>query len=492
MSLLETEILVVGGGVLGCAIARELSRYKVDVTLIEQKPDLGWGVTKANAGIVCQGKDTLEFRPEYHRSRLLWNSLPKMEPLCRELGVPFQTIGGLEACKNLEQKGKLDKLLKRTEKLGLGKDEFHWRPELLELEPNLAPEILGGVYDPEIAITDPIKLTIALGENARSNGVKVLLNCSAEAIRQKGFEFLVRTNQGEIKTRYLVNAAGESIDKIARMVGGDDFVLFPIKGLIGILDKKLAGLVTHLVAVLPEQPGALNIISPTVNGNLLFGIPIQINRKGDYSATKEMQGVALRNLRGIIPDISEKDVITFFSGFLMMQNFEIGWHECVVKMSSLVPGLLNVSIGYPGVSAAPGVAEEVVEILKKDGVKLEPDPEFNPEVEPIPDFSALDDEAREKLIKQDPRHGHIICRCETVSEGEIVEAIKRGATTMDGVKYRTRAGMGRCQGGFCGPRVMQILARELNLPLTEIRKRETGSGVMLYESKELIKGRRAS
>ena len=486
MSATETEVLIIGGGVLGAATARELSKYKVDVTVVEKNVDVGWGITKANVGVVCQGRDTLEFRPEYHRSKLLWKSLPVMGPLCKELEVPFKNIGCHIMIRDLVKKEKLDKGAKRTESLGLGTDRYLTHPELKEMEPWVSDEIVGSLYDHAISIVHPVVYTEALMENATANGAKLMLETEVTGIKTGHPMFTVQTNQGEIKARYIVNAAGEWVDRIAAMVGADDFVLFPIKGYVGVLDQRCGDMAHSLLALFPEEPGDMNIIVPTVEGNLLFGIQLQINRRHDHSTTEHMARQALINARKVLPDLSEKDVIRSFCGFLMFRNFEIGWHECEVAMSERAERFINMTIGYPGVSASPGAAMEVVDILRDDGLKLEPNPKFNPRRKAIPDFSLLSDAKRRELIKKDPRYGHVVCRCETVTEGEIVEAIKRGATTLDGVKYRVRPGTGRCQGGFCGPRVTSILARELGIPETEVTKRGDASQHLHYRTKQIL------
>ena len=486
MPALETEVLIIGAGVLGAATARELSRYKVDVTVVEKNLDVGWGITKANVGVVCQGRDTLEFRPEYHRTQLLWRALPLMEPLCKELDVPFKRVGGGLLIRKQEKKEKLDKLARRTESLGLGSDQYYTYTELKEKEPFISPEIKGGLHDPEIAVVHPVYLTQAMLENATANGVRLMLETEVTGIEAGHTEFTVQTDQGEIKARYVVNAAGEWVDRIAAMVNADDFVLFPIKGQVGVLDRNCSELAGSLLAVIPEEPGDMNIVVPTVEGNLLFGIQLQINRRHDRSTTAHMSGLALQNARKLIPSISEKDVIHSFCGFLMFSNFEIGWHECEVAMSERVPRFINMTIGYPGVSASPGAALEVVDILQRDGLNMAPDPKFNPLRKNIPDFSMLSERERKALIKKDPRYGHVICRCETVTEGEIVEAIKRGATTLDGVKFRVRPGTGRCQGGFCGPRVTRIIARELGIPETEVIKAGAESTQVPLRTKQLL------
>lgn len=488
MAWLETEVLIVGGGVLGTAVARELARYRVDVTLVEKEVDFGWGSTKANMCIVCQGADALEFRPEYRRSRLVWDSVPLMEPLCRELDVPFRRIGELTLIRNSEEMAKYQKLKGRAEKVGFDRLRFIGRDELFEMEPHLNRNVVGALYNPDIAVVDPVRLAIALAENARENGVKTFLETEVEGITSKGEEFEVQTTQGLVKSRFIVNAAGLQVDRVARFLGADDFVLYPVKGYIGVLDKNVGELVRHEIHMRPEAPGQMNILCPSVYGNPFFGIVMSLARKGDNSITRRMMDIALVNLRKILPEVSEREVIHSFAGFMMFRNWELGWHECVVQPSRRVPRFINVCIGYPGVSAAPATAKEVVRLLEQEGLKLEEKPHFNPSRKAPPVFSELPEPEQEKLIRKEPRYGHVICRCETVTEAEVIEAIRRGATTLDGVKFRTRAGMGRCQGGYCTPRVVKILARELGISEKEVTKKGKGSPVLLYRSKELLNG----
>jgi glycerol-3-phosphate dehydrogenase len=230
----------------------------------------------------------------------------------------------------------------------------------------------------------------------------------------------------------------------------------------------------------------MNILTPSVHGNLFFGTTMQPALRGDCSVTGRIAQIGLQNVRKILPDLSEKDIIHSFAGFLMFRNWEVGWHECVVQASQKVPRFISICIGYPGVSAAPAAAREVTELLQREGLKLETDERFSPFRKAPPVFNELPEEQQKELIAKDGRYGHVVCRCETVSEGEIVEAIRHGATTLDGIKFRTRPGMGRCQGGFCTPRVVKILARELGLPEEEITKKGRESRLLLYKSKELL------
>ena len=297
-------------------------------------------------------------------------------------------------------------------------------------------------------------------------------------------EFEVQTNNGSIKCRYIINAAGEYVSELAQMVNADDFALYPVKAYQAVLDKKVGGLIDRMV--LSTENG---MVTPTVHGNLFFGIsPLtqRLGRAHDHSTDKKLADTALKHAKVLVPDISEKDIINSFVGFIVFRNFEIGWHECTVGLSRWVPRFINASIGFPGICAAPAVAKEMVEILTGQGLQLAENPDFDPYEKAMSDFSDLSDEEKRQLIAQDPRYGHVVCRCETVTEGEIVEAIKRGARTLDGVKFRCRPGMGRCQGGFCGPRITKILARELGISEEEVTKKGGESRNLLYKSKELL------
>ncbi|MGQ9647510.1 MAG: NAD(P)/FAD-dependent oxidoreductase [Thermodesulfobacteriota bacterium] len=486
MAQMETEVLIIGGGVLGAAVARELSRYKLDGLLVEKEADFGWGSTKTNMCIVCQGGDTLEFRPEYQRSKLVWDSLPLMEPLCQELDVPFKRVGELALIRNNEELAKFQKLKSRADKLGLTGHQFIDQDALRQMEPHITRKAIGALYDPDIAIVDPVRLTIGLIENASQNGVKVMRETEVVRISRDTNQFEVETNRGRINCRFIVNAAGTSVDKIARLVNSDDFVLYPIRGYVGILDKNLGGLIKHEIHMRPDAPGQMNILTPSVHGNLFFGTTMQPAVRGDCSTTARIAEIAFQNARKIVPDLSEKEIIHSFAGFLMFRNWEVGWHECVAQASRRVPRFISICMGYPGVSAAPASARKVVELLWQEGLKLELDESFNPLRKAPTILNKLSEEQQKEWIAKDSRYGHVVCRCETVSEGEIVEAIRHGATTLDGVKFRTRAGMGRCQGGFCTPRVVKILARELGLPEDKITKKGRESRLLLYKSKALL------
>jgi glycerol-3-phosphate dehydrogenase len=486
----ETEVLIIGGGIGGTAIARELSKYKVDAILVEKEVSFGQGITKSSSTIMCQGANVLEFRQEYHNSRLVWAGMPLMEPLCEELDVPFKRIGALQLIKNRAGMRHPLKMLRRFDEW---KDQYFPGAEPLQLidqetlrrwEPNVSKEYIGAVYDPNIAINDPVRLTIALAENAEENGMKMMLETAVLDINWETDYFTVETNKGIIKCRYIINAAGEYVVKIARMVGADDFALYPVKAYKAVLDKKLGGLINHMVFT-----NEYGVVNPTVYGNLFFGVSPGTQRLGklhDHATDRRMADSALKNARQMVPDITEKDIINSWVGFIMFRNYEVGWHECTVGVSRWVPRFINASIGFPGICAAPAVAREMIDLLAQEGLALDKNPDFKPYRKAPPIFNELSDAEKKRLIDKDPRYGHVICRCETVTEGEIVEAIRRGARTLDDIKYRCRPGMGRCQGGFCGPRIVKILARELGISEKEVTKKGGRSRQLLYHSKELL------
>ncbi|MGI5882571.1 MAG: NAD(P)/FAD-dependent oxidoreductase [Dethiobacteria bacterium] len=490
MAAYETEVLIIGGGIAGTTIARELSKYKTDAMLVEKEMDFGQGITKSSSTIVNQGCNVVTFRPEYHNSRLVWAGMPLMEPLCKELQVPYKKIGSLTLFKNRAGMRRPNKLLSRFDEWSK-KYLPHAKPlqlidndTLHNWEPNISKDFIGAVYDPNIAITDPVRLTIALAENAGQNGIGIMPDTKVLGIATGTEKFVVQTNKGTIKSRYIINAAGEYVVKIAREINADDFVLYPVKSYMAVLDKKVGNLLAHMVT--SEEHGTVN---PSVHGNLFFGISPGSQRLGkihDHATDKIIADAALEHARKLVPAISKKDIINSWVGFIMYRNFEMGWHECSVGVSRWVPRFINASIGFPGICAAPAAAQEVIDLLAQEGLQLAQNPDFNPNRKAAPIFYELSDDEKRQLIASDRRYGQIICRCETVTEGEIVEAIKNGARSLDGVKFRCRPGMGRCQGGFCGPKVTRILARELGISPEEVTKKGDGSHYALYKSKELL------
>ena len=477
---LEVDVAVIGGGVTGAAIARELSRYDLRIVLLEKEADLCFRTSKATNGIVHSG---FYEEPGTLRARLCVESNRVFDELCRELGVPFERPGYLVVAFDDGGVGRLEELLRQGVEAGVPGLKMVWREELLKMEPNISREAVAALYSPTAGVVSPFELTIALAENAAQNGAKILLNSKVTEIKSCEKEgFIVRTERGEsVKTEFLINAAGLYADEIAKMAGDDSFNIIPYKGEEYVLDRRTCGLVKHIITSLIPY----TLVTPTVYGNIMIGTTcVRTVDKHDTATTREGFYEIVSKAKKLVPSIPVKAVITGFAG---LRPFNDRTDDYLIESSRKVPNLITVLTGSPGVTPAPAIAKMVVNMLRELGLKLTIREGFVPFRRPIPRFSSLPYEERCRLVEANPLFGHVVCRCEHVTEGEIVEAIKRGATTMDGVKFRTRAGMGRCQGAFCGPRIMKILARELKTPPENITKKGGNSKYVLYKTKQLLK-----
>ena len=334
-------------------------------------------------------------------------------------------------------------------------------------------------------------MAIALCENAIHNGVTALLEARVEAIEKENNRIKrVITTQGTIETKFVVNASGLYADDISRMVGIDDFYIYPRKGEYFIFDKAVGCLVNRPVFPTPTPISKGITVSKTIDGNTMIGPNAQnLNIEYKYeearaATTNEGLTEVLQAASRLVPNLPEAMTITNFAGLRATSNTR----DFIIRSYQDIKGFINVAgISSPGLTAAPAIAELVIQILKYEDLELKPKKEFDPIREKPIRFTHLSPEQKDALIAKDPRYGHIVCRCENVTEGEIVDATKRGARTMDGIKYRTRCGMGRCQGGFCGPRVAAILARELSIPLEQVTKDGDGSNLVVGKTKSLLK-----
>jgi len=475
------DVVVVGAGAIGSAIARELSKYQLDVVLLEKNEDIGGNASKANGGSVICGYD---YQPGSLDGLLGVAANPMFDQLTKDLDVDFKRIGLIQVAMNEEDMKFLKDARQNAIANGVFDTELLTKEEVLKMEPTLSSNIVGGLYVPRQAIVDVFELVIAYVENARDNGVKVYTGTKAKGIhKEDGKVQGVYTDQGEIKTKFVVNAGGLFADEFAKTAGISDFENYPRKGEFYLLDKNLPYSPKRIIAPVPNALSRGKLLTPTVHGNILLGPTADnIQDKTDTSTTFEGLEVVLKEVREKVPAINPRDSVTQFSGLRPKRTPD----EMVIRTVDGVYGYVEANGTSAGISISPAAAIYVVNVMEKAGLQLVRKQDFNPIRKGIKMFRDATPEEQDELIKKDPRYANIICRCETVSEAEILEAIRRGARSVDAIKRRLRAGMGRCQGGFCSPRVIEILSRELNIPPEEVRKNEPGSEFLIGENKKSV------
>ncbi|MBM7581790.1 glycerol-3-phosphate dehydrogenase [Caldicoprobacter guelmensis] len=484
------DVAIIGAGVVGCSIARELARYKLDVCVLEAKSDVAMGSSGANSGIVHAGYDC---KPGTLMAYLNVKGNVMYDDIARELDVPFKRNGSLVLAFTDEDVQTLHRLLDQGIKNGVTRLKILSAKEVLDMEPNLNPSIKAALWAPAGGITSPFEVTIAMAENAADNGVQFYLGHQVLSIQRCGdSKFHIETSKGAFISRYVINAAGINSDLVSQMVGDHSFSIYPRKGEYCLYDKKWGNLVNSTIFQPPSRLGKGVLVTPTVDGNLLIGPnAVDINDRDDVDTTDEGLGFVYQKALESVPLLPRTDVITQFAGLRAIADGE----DFIIRPSHIVEGFVHVAgICSPGLSAAPAIAKYVVDILngimQRNSHKLEPKKDFNPHRRGISRFSDADWHTREELIKKDSRFGRIVCRCEMVTEGEIVEALHRNppALTLDAIKRRTRAGMGRCQGGFCTPRIMEIMERELDIPMEQITKKGGRSRLVLGRIKDFLEG----
>lgn len=473
---MKYDIAVIGGGVIGCLIVRALSRYDKSVILLERESDVAMGTSKANSAIVHAGYDA-----KHGSLKALLNvrGNEMMGRVADELSIPFKRIGSFVLAFTDEELNTVEELYENGKLNGVPDMRILGREEVLALEPNLSPEVKGALFAPSAGIVSPYELTVGAIENAVLNGVTLLLEAEVTGIEREKEIYHLTTAAGEIEAEYIINAAGLHADDIAALCGDDGFDITPRKGEYMILDKNQGKLVGHVIFQTPNAMGKGILVTPTVDGNLLVGPNAQnILDKEDFSTTSPGLVEIGQGAKRSVPSVPLREVITSFAGLRAVDSTG----DFIIEPSKKVEGLFQVAgIESPGLSAAPAIAEYVVEMLKKSGVPLTEKTDYNPRREPVLRFAEMTDEQKAEAIRKDPRYGHIICRCEKVTEGEICDCIARpaGAKNLDAVKRRTRTGMGRCQGGFCTPRVLGIIARELQIPEQQVTKKGKGSELLV-------------
>jgi glycerol-3-phosphate dehydrogenase len=475
-----SEVAVIGAGIIGTLIARELSRFKLEVALLESSNDVASGSTKANSGIIHAGYDA---EPGSAKARFNVLGNPLFDELCGQLDVRFNRIGSLVVAFSQSERKTVERLYRRGMQNGVGDLRIIEREELLSLEPNLDESALCALLAPQAGIIDPWEIAVAAAENAADNGVQVLLNFPVEAIEPSNGGYRIISPSGEIRAHQVINCAGVFADRIHRMVAAPTFSITPRKGQYFVLDKAAGQLVNHVIFQCPTEAGKGVLVTRSVHGNLLVGPDsVEIEDREDLATTRERLDFVRRSAGKISKNIPFGEVIRSFSGLRATPNTK----DFIIEECEEAPGFIDVAgIESPGLTAAPAIAHHVRDLLSRLIGGLEERKGFNPRRRKVIRFMDLPEKRKNELIRKDPRFGRIICRCEQITEGEIVDAIHRnvGAATLDGVKKRVRPGMGRCQGGFCGPQVLEILARELGKDLTEIVKNEVDSYILTGSTK---------
>jgi glycerol-3-phosphate dehydrogenase len=469
----KADVLIIGGGVGGTSIARELSRYEADVTLIEKGADVCGGSTKACCAIVHPGA---KWTPGTLAQRLIGESNRMIDRLAKDLDVELKRPGEIILAFNQDEFEALKVIKKQGEAIKAEGLEIIGKTEIRRLEPNASPKAIAALYKPTAGVVNPWELTFAFYENAKDNGVKMLMETEVIGIVPENDQYIVETSRGDLRARYIVNAAGLFAEEVAKMVGAKTFKVFCGKGSSWILDKRLGNIVNHIVMGLGDLKifSRIKLVTQTFHGNLMIyrTIPEPAKGKDDDGTEGRILDLTLESSKLLLPDIDfEKYIIASFAGVVAANDRG----DFVVEAHEAFPTFINAALAAPGVTCAPAVGIRVVELLKKGGLVLRDKPNHNPYRKSITKLRNLSDADREACIRNDPRYGRVICRCETVSEGEIVDAVQRGATTLDGVKFRTRAGMGRCQGNHCGPKVASILATEMRKPMVFVTKKGRGS-----------------
>ena len=474
------DVVVIGAGVTGCAVARELSRKKYRIAVLERESDVCEGTSKANSGIVHAGYDAKTGTLK-QKLNVLGNQ--KMEQLSRDLDFPFKRNGSMVLLFDEEKRPDLEALLKRGQENGVKDLRILEREECLKLEPHLSDQVVAALYAPTGGIVCPFGLTIALAENAAQNGVEFHLNTEVQQISKLSEGYQIETNGQTFETKIVINAAGVYADKFHNMVSEKKFTIVPRRGEYCLMDKNVGDYVSSTLFQLPGAYGKGILVTPTVHGNLLVGpTALDIDDKEGNNTTSEGLGEVLEKAANSIKSVPFRKIITSFAG---LRAHEEGGDFIIGEVQD-APGFIDVAgIASPGLSAAPAIGEYVAEIVARIAPADEKD-EFISTRKGIPSMALADDKQKHELIQQNPAYANVICRCEMVTEGEILDAIHRplGATTLDGVKHRTRAGMGRCQSGFCAPKTVEILARELKVDMAGITKHGDASKFLTGINKE--------
>ncbi|MBI9106369.1 MAG: NAD(P)/FAD-dependent oxidoreductase [Spirochaetales bacterium] len=472
---MKYDIAIIGAGVSGASIARKLSQYNLKTILIEKEADVSFGTSKANSGIVHAGFHTSW---KYLKSRLEIQGNLMFDGLQRELGFPFRRCGIIVAAFSEEELKHVQELYRQGVENGVIGIEICSRERILDIEPKLNPDVIGGLHAPNGGIIEPYRFVFSLVESALKNGVELFLNFKVEkAVRSRG-TWMISSDDGQIvEADYVINAAGLYADSISAIFNAELFKIIPRKGEEYLLDRMSPAYPNKVIFPVPSGKSKGTLIIPTVEGTMMVGPTAEeVEDKEDTSTSTEQLNRIFDFSRRIIPSISERDIITSFAG--LRPALESG--DFYIDVSQKAENFIQVAgIQSPGLTAAPAIGDYVKDLLKKLDCSLIEKKNWDPFIDKVPRMRNLSHYESEKIVKENPQYGNIICRCEKVSEAEIVEAVKRGHSTLDGVKFFTRTGMGRCQGGFCTYKTIKIIMRETGLSYNQVTKRGRNSKVLM-------------
>ncbi|MBQ7560031.1 MAG: NAD(P)/FAD-dependent oxidoreductase [Synergistaceae bacterium] len=480
------DVIIIGAGVTGAAIARELSKYKLKIAVLDKASELPSGASRANSSMIHGGFDD---KPGTLKTKFCVPGNKLWHKLKDELDINVNECGSYVCAFDDKEINHLEKLLEQGKNNGVPGLEIISGDKLREKEPNVSREIVAALWSPEAAIINNFEAVNALIESAKINGAELFLETLATGLLfdEKNNIRGVTTNKGDFIAPVVINAGGVHSGEIAKWAGDTSFKIIPTKGEYFLLDRTAQGFIHSFLFSCPSKAGKGITVLQTAEGNLMSGpTATEQDDPEDKSTTAEGLAEVLKGARRLVPDFPIELNVTTFAG--VRANTESGDFEIGVLKNPR--GFVNAAgIKSPGFTSSPAIAEYIAELLKEelsDRIKLTPNEKFIPERKNIPRFLHMSMDEREKLIKKDPTYAQIVCRCETVTEGQVLEAIRRGARTISAVKMMTRAGAGRCQGGFCCPRVAEILSRELNIPLDEITRHGGDSKLLVGKTKEFL------
>lgn len=477
------DVAVIGAGVVGSLLARELTKYELSVALIEAREDVATGATSANSAIAHGGFDPV---PGTLKAMLNVRGTQMMPALTAELGVPFRANGSLVLAFSEEDMVSVRALYERGLQNGVEGLSVLDAKELHELEPNVSAEAVGALRCTSAGIVCPYTLATAAAGNAIDNGAELFLSSPVTSIEKEDGIYCIHAGNQVLHARYIANCAGIFSDEVSRMVGDDSFSVKPRVGEYLLMDKSEGNLVSHTLFQVPNKMGKGILVTPTVHGNLLVGpTALDTQDKLNDATTREGLEFVRKTATRSVACLNFRTVITSFAGVRSVPSEE----DFIIRFAAGDDHFLNVAgIESPGLSASPAIAQYATALLADAGLTLTENKQFDGSRKSYHWFSELSVEEKNKVIAKNPAFGRVVCRCETVTEGEIVEAIHRApkATTLDALKHRLRSGMGRCQGGFCTPLLTEILARELGIDPTEVCKNTEHSTLLVGRTKEVV------